>query len=87
MAVTIIDVAEKAGVSPSTVSRVISNDSRISQKTSRKVRKIMDELGYHPNVMAKSLVTKTTNNIGVILPALRMSCSKTNSSPKLFAGL
>lgn len=68
MAVTIIDVAEKAGVSPSTVSRVISNDSRISQKTSRKVRKIMDELGYHPNVMAKSLVTKTTNNIGIILP-------------------
>lgn len=58
MAVTIIDVAEKAGVSPSTVSRVISNDSRISQKTSRKVRKIMDELGYHPNVMAKSLVNE-----------------------------
>ncbi|WP_195575343.1 LacI family DNA-binding transcriptional regulator [Paenibacillus sp. 1001270B_150601_E10] len=68
MAVTIIDVAAKAGVSPSTVSRVISNDSRISQKTSRKVRKVMEELGYHPNMLAKSLVTKTTNNIGIVLP-------------------
>lgn len=68
MGVTIVDVAAKAGVSPSTVSRVISNDSRISQKTSRKVRKVMDELGYHPNMMAKSLVTKTTNNLGIVLP-------------------
>lgn len=68
MAVTIVHVAAKAGVSPSTVSRVISNDSRISQKTSRKVRKVMEELGYHPNTLAKSLVTKTTNNIGIVLP-------------------
>lgn len=68
MAVTIVDVAAKAGVSPSTVSRVISNDSRISQKTSRRVRKIMDELGYHPNMLAKSLVTKTTLNLGLVLP-------------------
>ena len=68
MAVTIVDVAAQAGVSPSTVSRVISNDSRISQKTSRKVRKIMEELGYHPNMLAKSLVTKTTNNLGLVLP-------------------
>ncbi|WP_028544019.1 LacI family DNA-binding transcriptional regulator [Paenibacillus taiwanensis] len=68
MAVTIVHVAEQAGVSPSTVSRVISNDSRISQKTSRKVRKVMDELGYHPNMLAKSLVTNTTHNIGIVLP-------------------
>ncbi|MGZ9586564.1 LacI family DNA-binding transcriptional regulator [Paenibacillus marinisediminis] len=68
MAVTIVDVAQKAGVSPSTVSRVISNDVRISQKTVRKVRKVMEELGYHPNMLAKSLVTKTTNNIGIVLP-------------------
>ncbi|MCG7407918.1 LacI family transcriptional regulator [Paenibacillus sp. ACRRX] len=68
MAVTIVDVAQKAGVSPSTVSRVISNDTRISQKTCRKVRKVMEELGYHPNMLAKSLVTKTTNNIGIVLP-------------------
>ncbi|GAB6992173.1 LacI family DNA-binding transcriptional regulator [Paenibacillus pini] len=68
MSVTIKDVAKKAGVSPSTVSRVLSNNSRISKETSQKVRDIMDELGYHPNIMAKSLVSKTTQSICVILP-------------------
>ncbi|EFM12925.1 transcriptional regulator, LacI family [Paenibacillus curdlanolyticus YK9] len=66
--VTIKDIARIAGVSPSTVSRVVSNHPRISLDTSRKVKKIMDELGYHPNVMAKSLVSKTTNTLAILLP-------------------
>ncbi|WP_138495097.1 LacI family DNA-binding transcriptional regulator [Paenibacillus pinistramenti] len=68
MAVTIKDVAKMAGVSPSTVSRVLSNHPRISAETSRKVKDVMEELGYHPNIMAKSLVSKTTNTICVLLP-------------------
>lgn len=68
MPVTIKDVARKAGVSPSTVSRVISKHPRISEETAQRVIKVMNELGYHPNVMAKSLVSKTTNTIGIILP-------------------
>ncbi|MED4603224.1 LacI family DNA-binding transcriptional regulator [Paenibacillus validus] len=68
MNVTIIDVAKKAGVSPSTVSRVISGHPRISPATVRKVKDIMEELGYHPNMMAKSLVSKTTQTIGLLLP-------------------
>ncbi|MNJ41309.1 HTH-type transcriptional regulator MalR [compost metagenome] len=68
MAVTIKDVAKKAGVSPSTVSRVLSNHPRISTETSRKVKEIMEQLGYHPNIMAKSLVSKTTNSICIMLP-------------------
>lgn len=68
MAVTIKDVAKKAGVSPSTVSRVLSNHPRISAETSQKVKLIMDQLGYHPNMMAKSLVSKTTNSICIMLP-------------------
>ncbi|WHX49646.1 LacI family DNA-binding transcriptional regulator [Paenibacillus woosongensis] len=68
MAVTIKDVARKAGVSPSTVSRVLSNHPRISTETSQKVRAIMEQLGYHPNIMAKSLVSKTTNSICIMLP-------------------
>lgn len=68
MAVTIIDVAKKAGVSPSTVSRVLSGYPRISPKTSQRVREVIEELGYHPNVMAKSLVSKTTSTLGLILP-------------------
>lgn len=68
MAVTIKDVAKKAGVSPSTVSRVLSNHPRISAETSKKVKAVMEQLGYHPNIMAKSLVSKTTNSICVLLP-------------------
>jgi DNA-binding LacI/PurR family transcriptional regulator len=68
MAVTIIDVAKKAGVSASTVSRVISGYSRISPATTKKVKAIMMEMGYHPNLMAKSLVSNTTQTIGIILP-------------------
>jgi len=68
MTVTIKDVARRAGVSPSTVSRVISNHPRISEETSLRVRKVMEEIGYHPNMMAKSLVSRTTRTIAVILP-------------------
>ncbi|AIQ63271.1 HTH-type transcriptional regulator MalR [compost metagenome] len=68
MTVTIKDVAKRAGVSPSTVSRVLSGHPRISVETSRKVKGIMEEMGYHPNIMAKSLVSKTTNSICIILP-------------------
>lgn len=66
--VTIKDIARLAGVSPSTVSRVVSNHPRISPETSRKVKAIMEEQGYHPNVMAKSLVSKTTQTLGIMLP-------------------
>ena len=48
--VTIKDVAAKAGVNPSTVSRVLKDNKSISQKTKDKVRKAMAELGYVPNV-------------------------------------
>ncbi|WP_128894639.1 LacI family DNA-binding transcriptional regulator [Longirhabdus pacifica] len=68
MPVTIKDVAKEAGVSPSTVSRVISNHPRISPQTTAKVKKIMDELGYHPNMLAKSLVMQKSKTLGIILP-------------------
>ncbi|MCH5584552.1 LacI family transcriptional regulator [Shimazuella sp. AN120528] len=67
-AVTIKDVAQLAGVSPSTVSRVISNHPKISPATRKKVRDAMHQLDYHPNIMAKSLVSKNTNTIGLVLP-------------------
>ncbi|HZG56335.1 LacI family DNA-binding transcriptional regulator [Paenibacillus sp.] len=68
MTVTIKDVARRAGVSPSTVSRVISNHPRISEETALRVKRVMEEIGYHPNMMAKSLVSRTTQTIAVILP-------------------
>lgn len=68
MSVTIKDVAKVAGVSPSTVSRVISDDSSISEPTKKKVRKVMAELKYFPNLNARSLVNKESNVIGLVLP-------------------
>lgn len=66
--VTVNDVAELAGVSPSTVSRVISNNPKISQETRDKVQKCMEELGYYPNAIARSLARSMTGTIGVIMP-------------------
>ena len=63
--VTIKDVARRAGVSPSTVSRVIADHPRISPNTKERVRMIMAELGYYPNAIARSLVNQTSS-IGVI---------------------
>ncbi len=65
--VTIKDVAKVAGVSPSTVSRVISDSNRISENTKVNVRKVMKELGYHQNAIARSLVTQRANSIGLVM--------------------
>lgn len=68
MNVTVKDVAKKAKVSPSTVSRVINDHPSISPATKKKVRKIMDEMGYFPNVSARNLGKQRANALGVILP-------------------
>lgn len=65
--VTIIDVAKEANVAPSTVSRVIANNPRISEKTKMHVREVMERLDYHPNFQARNLAAKTTKTIGVIM--------------------
>ncbi|BAC14523.1 transcriptional regulator involved in carbon catabolite control [Oceanobacillus iheyensis HTE831] len=67
MSVTIKDVAKEANVSPSTVSRVLSDSDKISEKTKRKVRKVMNELGYHINYNARVLVQKSTKTIGIVM--------------------
>jgi len=66
--VTIKDVAKKAGVSVSTVSKVINENYKVSEKTKRKVLKAIEELNYLPNFTARSLVLKKTQTIGVVLP-------------------
>lgn len=62
------DVAKHADVSVTTVSRVMNNRGAISEMTRSKVYKAMEELNYHPNEIAKSLYTKKSNLIGLILP-------------------
>ena len=68
MNTTIKDVAELAGVHPSTVSRVINDDSRISEKTREKVFLIIKKLGYTPNAIARGLKTKRTHTLGMLIP-------------------
>ena len=67
---TIKDVARRAGVSPSTVSRTLKDNPSISKETKAKVRAAMDELGYVPNSAAQMLATGLTHSLGVVLPPL-----------------
>ncbi|WP_047984446.1 LacI family DNA-binding transcriptional regulator [Ornithinibacillus californiensis] len=85
--VTIKDVAKISGVSPSTVSRVIANNPRISEETKKKVRKAMKELGYHPNVNARNLVAKSTKAVGVILPSSTNTALQNPFFPEILRGI
>ena len=67
---TIYDVAREACVSIATVSKVINNTGRISDKTRAKVLKIMEELRYQPSVVASALTGKRTSTIGLLIPDL-----------------
>ncbi|MCX7771694.1 MAG: LacI family transcriptional regulator [Clostridia bacterium] len=67
MGATINDVAKIAGVSASTVSRVLSDNPRISEETKQRVRKAVDELNYYPHAIARSLANSSTKTIGLIL--------------------
>jgi Transcriptional regulators len=64
---TIKDVAALAGVSLTTVSRVINNSEKVSPKTKIKVDSAIKELGYFPNNAARSLVKKQTDSIAIVL--------------------
>ncbi len=68
MAITIKDVAKLANVSPSTVSRVISQSPRISEATKQLVYAAMDELKYKPNAIARNLANASTKTLGLIIP-------------------
>ena len=65
---TLKDVAEKAKVTVTTVSRVINNRGYISDETRKKVYQVMKELNYQPNEVARSLSKQRTNTIGIIVP-------------------
>ena len=70
MAATIKDVAKKAGVSISTVSRVINDSKPVSTEVKQRVLDVVKELNYKPNEIARTLVTKKSYLIGVIVTDL-----------------
>ncbi|MDB1949461.1 LacI family DNA-binding transcriptional regulator [Clostridium tertium] len=68
MKVTIKDVAREANVATSTVSRVLSNSHKISDKTKEKVNEAIKKLNYTPNIIARGLANNRTRILAVILP-------------------
>jgi LacI family transcriptional regulator len=70
--VTLRDVAVRAGVHPATASRALNPETRIlvSEDTARRVLDAAAELGYHPNPVARSLRTRRSHTVGVLIPDL-----------------
>ena len=67
---TIADVAKRAGVALSTVSYALNGTRPISEETKQRIYKAIEELNYHPNVLARGLVTKRTRIIALMYPPL-----------------
>ncbi len=67
---TLSDVARKAGVGTTTVSRVINGGHRVSEKTLTKVRTVIEQLGYMPNQAARILKGERTKTIGMVIPSI-----------------
>src|SRR4030066_1546597 len=63
---TLKDVARLAGVSTKTVSRVVNNQGEISKETRKRVQVAIEQLGYRPNVLARSLIHQRPNTLGVV---------------------
>jgi LacI family transcriptional regulator len=70
MTVTINDVAREAGVSITTVSRVLNNNYPVKKETREKIEQAIEKLNYKPNVMARSLITKKTSMLGIVVPGI-----------------
>lgn len=67
---TIYQVAEKAGVSLSTVSRVLNGNKSVNQEMRKKVEQAMEELNYKPNSIARSLASSRSDSVGVLVSEL-----------------
>ena len=68
--ITIQDVARAAGVSVSTVSRVLNDKTDVAPQTFQKVQRVIEELGYTSSLAARSMRSRRTGVIGLILPDL-----------------
>jgi len=68
--VSIEDVAEAAGVSTATVSRVLNNPALVAVTTAARVQETIQRLGYKPNIFAKGLMTRRSRVLGIALPDL-----------------
>lgn len=68
--ITIYDIAKKLNLATSTISRALKDHPSISEKTIKKVKKTVEEMGYVPNTLAAGLRGNKTNTIGVLIPTI-----------------
>lgn len=66
----IYDIAKKAGVSVATVSRVLNDSPKVSERSKQKVKAVMDAEGYVPNIFARGLTLNTVRTVGIICPVI-----------------
>ena len=78
--VTIYDVASMARVSLATVSRVLNNPDKVNEETRKIVLHVINKLGYKPNPIARSLATRKSTTVGIIISDIsRSSVSRPKS--------
>lgn len=87
MRVTIREVAKKAGVSVGTVSRAFNGYVDISEETRKRILTAAEELEYTPNTIAKSLASRVSKNMGIILTNFQQTSSKDNTTLPMLQGI
>ena len=90
MAITIRDVAVAAGVSPMSVSKVLHDrgaNVRVAQATAERIRHAAQELGYHPNSIARSFRSRRTRTIGLVSEKFSMHGAQTGYFSQLLSGI
>lgn len=84
---TLEQIARLAGVSRSTVSRVVNDHPNVSAEVRQRVMQVIAETGYQPNLAARSLVTQRTGIIGLVIPRAIQSLFTDPFFPRLIQGI
>ncbi|WP_123041980.1 LacI family DNA-binding transcriptional regulator [Cohnella candidum] len=85
--VTIKDIAKKAGVSITTVSRALNGYDDVNETTRRKVTELAQQMGYSPNMAARSLIMKKTKTLGLLLSGITRNSAKDNIAFEVLCGM
>ncbi|WP_002151099.1 LacI family DNA-binding transcriptional regulator (plasmid) [Bacillus mycoides] len=87
MAVTLKDISKATGFSVTTVSRALNGYSDVSEQTKTKIFQVANDLGYSPNILARSLVMKQSKTIGLIVTDLTRESVKDNFMFETLCGI
>jgi len=85
--VTIKDIAKAANISVTTVSRALNGYDDVNEETRRRIKAIADELGYIPNMAARSLIVKKSKTLGLLLSNVTRASSKDNIAFEALCGM